>query len=286
MRKVLMITFLVLIAGVAIWFAPKLSASTYFRMFILNRNGGATLPQGVSAIPPPVISSSTYAGYTSSSSTVRQAAYASSSAAIIEYFNKIGDPLALATYPTTTPKISISSLSKSDANPGSLISIFGKGFDKLSNTVHFNDKKVDNLSSSLGTAIAVRIPVDVYGTVLVRVESKGEMSNVYPLIIKKVGAVAPKISLADKSLKLSSKITFKGSGIAKVNTVHTTLGSLVGVTSNDKDSLSFSFSDVPGFSAYLNVPKQYLASTSVMMWVSNENGTSNILGPVTIDFSK
>jgi hypothetical protein len=284
MKRLPLISFSIFVLALALvaWGAPRIFASTYYNLFLLNNTG---LQTQNSAPIPPVISTSTRAMFSSTSTAERNAAYASSSAAIIAYFGKIGIKLS-TDYPTTTPKVMISSLSKMTAAPGELISVYGKGFTKGINTVYFGDKKTEGIGGSLGTSMSIKVPQEAYGIVSLRVEAQGERSNAYPVTIVKAGAVAPKISVVQKSGNLGTKIVIKGTNITKINSVHTTLGTISNVKASDNVSLTFSFLDVPGLSFYKDVPSKYLASTSVMIWISNENGTSNVVGPLTLTLTQ
>jgi hypothetical protein len=117
------------------------------------------------------------------------------------------------------------------------------------------------------------------------VKSGGEFSNIYPIVVAKAGAVAPKITLKDKVANLSTKVTLFGSGIAKTNTITTTMGIISNVAPSGKDSITFSFSQAPGLSFYQNIPEEYRTSTDVMIRVTNENGTSNMVGPITLNLT-
>lgn len=277
------------IVGVFAFTVNDSVASSYFNMFILNRSGGVgTLSAtGSSVIPSvPVISTSTKELFRSSNYDIRSNAYGKSTEEIINYLNKIGINISTNGFSTSTPKVLISSLSKSEASPGSLISILGKGFDRNSNTVYFNDEAVKNLSSSIGTAIAVRVPANVYGNVSVRVESNKEKSNFYPLVVKKFGTIAPKISVSQSQVRLNTKIVIRGSNIARINTIHTTLGSVSNIESSGKGFVEFSVSNLPGFKVYNNVSKENVSSTTMMVWISNENGISNVVGPISITLAQ
>ncbi len=284
-RKLTAFLFLASLTAVAVMESSDLYASSYYNTFVLSRSGE---PQGSSigsALPlPPVISTSTRALFSSASSTVRARAYASTSAELISYLGKLGVKIDLSSRNATTSKVSITSLSKYDAAPGDLIRITGKGFDKVTNTVYFNDKKVENISSIFGTSLVVKVPLDMYGSLKVRVGTKEGTSNAFPLRVTKKGAKAPVISFAGRKVDLSTKITLNGTGIAKTNEVRTTLGTLYNVASDSTKSLTFSFGDMPGLASYKKLPKDS-ASTTVMFWVSNENGTSNIVGPINISLS-
>jgi peptidoglycan hydrolase-like protein with peptidoglycan-binding domain len=100
----------------------------------------------------------------------------------------------------------------------------------------------------------------------------------------KVGTKPPVISIVEKPVNLSDTITLKGTGFTDSNSVYTSLGHLDHVV-NDGSNLSFKLSDIPGFSFYSNIPRSYLAaSTTVIIWVYNDNGMSNVLGPYSVNF--
>ncbi len=174
-------------------------------------------------------------------------------------------------YPTSTPFFSTSTLQAlAPYLPATFVS---SQFYSSSTTVQFE---------ALGQASHALI--DLYKNEFnVDLSPIPATSTEHQLYSIKNGALPPKITIKEIPKSFSDTIVITGSGIASKNTVNTTIGSIVKISSSP-NTISVRLYDLPGFSLYENMPKGSLGSTTIMIWINNENGTSNLLGPYSVNF--
>ena len=98
----------------------------------------------------------------------------------------------------------------------------------------------------------------------------------------KANAISPQISIKQAPQNLTDIIIIRGTGFENKNSVYTTLGHIDNIVATG-GVLSARLSDLPEFSSYSSVLQGRTASISVMIWVSNQNGISNVLGPYNIE---
>jgi hypothetical protein len=218
---------------------------------------------------------------TSASSTIKYQAYADIYKSISSLLkDKIGVNFALPKIPDQNSKIRITSFGDAITSPGAHLLIYGTGFSKGMNTVYFNDKRQDVTSN--GKFIDAVVPKDLYGAVYVKVVSGGEESNTAGIFVKKQNSKPPQIYTSQKSIKLSDPLIITGTGLTDKNTIYSMFGSVDVPKSGN--TLSFKISDIKSISSAINYIGSVTATTSIFVWVVNENGTSNSIGPITIEF--
>ncbi|QQG38279.1 MAG: peptidoglycan-binding protein [Candidatus Kaiserbacteria bacterium] len=177
------------------------------------------------------------------------------------------------TYPYSTPYaynvVNLTSLSQNTGTPGSSVTIYGTGFDSVSNTVYLGSSVIGSVGSSNGTSLTVSIPPYFgLGSTYLKVSNARGTSNTLSFSIVAspyacnsiygygssgcnascpIGVVcdghagAPYIaSMVPTSGSTNSTVTLMGSGFtANGNTVHFGNGIITNLNSVDGRGLSF-----------------------------------------------
>ncbi len=98
----------------------------------------------------------------------------------------------------------------------------------------------------------------------------------------KPGRIAPKISILAKPESITDMMSVRGTGLVKTNSVYTSIGHIDDLPLVGTSTLIFKLSNIPEFAGYLSAGVSHNATTSVYVWVVNENGVSNVEGPIII----
>lgn len=203
-----------------------------------------------------------------------------------------GSPQPFILAPSTPPppafpnnfssKFYITAISAMGGEPGDKIIVSGQGFTREGNEIRIGHTKIGSFPSQ-GQIVTFEIPDIKPGPYAIHIKNSNGTSTYPFFLIKKPGSRHSELTKISPSGTLDSetKITLYGKGFAAENDIYTNLGTIEDVSPTN-DKLEFYLSDAPAL-------KNRKATTTInsiqsVIFITNEYGISNALGPILLSF--